>query len=211
MERDEVWRAVEVARLRAADLLAELSPEEWAHKSLCPAWTVRDVGAHLTLAPQTQLGPAMVDMIRAGGNFNRMIRDTAKRRAKRPTDQIIGELRAVSSSRKLAPGTGYLDPLMDTLIHTQDIALPLGRRVPIPLEAARAATTHVWTRGFPFHAQRKLRGFRLSADDVDFAAGEGLVVEGPIEAILLLVSGRPIALDRLSGDGATELKKRLSQ
>jgi len=43
------------------------------------------------------------------------------------------------------------------------------------------------------------------ATDCDWSAGEGLVVEGPIAAILLLLTGRRAGLAQLSGPGALEL------
>jgi len=208
---DDIWQAVERNRLAAADLLSDLTPQEWEHASLCPAWRVRDVAAHLTLAPQVTVRETVVAVIRARGNFNRMIRDTAIRKAGEPPEQLVGQLRAVATSHKLAPMTTPLDPLMDVLVHTQDIALPLGRRVAMPTEHARAAAQHVWTRGFPFFAQRRLRGFRLTATDTDWTAGEGATVEGPIESLLLLVTGRPVRIDRLAGEGITALKERLSR
>jgi uncharacterized protein (TIGR03083 family) len=50
MDVDEVWRVVDEERSTLADLLEELTEEEWEHPSLCSAWRVRDVAAHLTLA-----------------------------------------------------------------------------------------------------------------------------------------------------------------
>jgi uncharacterized protein (TIGR03083 family) len=78
MERDAVWQAIDAERNGLADLLDDLGPAEWETPSLCAGWRVRDVAAHLTLA---QLGalPATVALVRAGGSFNRMIRDTARR------------------------------------------------------------------------------------------------------------------------------------
>ncbi len=59
--------------------------------------------------------------------------------------------------------------------------------------------------GFPFRARRRLPGFRLTATDADWTVGSGLPVQGPIAALLLLVTERETALDRLSGDGAVHL------
>jgi len=210
MDRDEVWRTIDSERLGVADLLEQLSDEEWAQPSLCTGWTVRDVAAHLSLAPQTSVGSAVVEFVRARGSFNRMIHETAKRHATRRPEELIAELRAIAGTRRTALGQKLLDALMDILVHGQDIVLPLGRHREMPPEAARTSATHVWTRGFPFHAQKRLRGLRLTATDVDWSAGEGAGVEGPIDAILLLLTGRPAALERLTGAGAADLRARLS-
>jgi hypothetical protein len=39
--------------------------------------------------------------------------------------------------------------------------------------------------------------------------GEGALVRGPADAVLLGISGRPWAFDRLTGDGAPTLRERV--
>src|SRR5690242_14314958 len=51
MQDDTYWAAVTRLRLRLADLLETLSPEDWEHPSLCTGWRVRDVAGHLALVP----------------------------------------------------------------------------------------------------------------------------------------------------------------
>jgi len=43
MDRDQVWEAIGRERLSLADLLDELSAQEWETPSLCAGWRVRDV------------------------------------------------------------------------------------------------------------------------------------------------------------------------
>ena len=59
MNDDEVWAVIDLQRGRTADLLEQLSDEEWRQPSLCEGWAVRDVAAHLTLQ-QIGLGTGMV-------------------------------------------------------------------------------------------------------------------------------------------------------
>ena len=40
-----MWWAIDDPRLRTAELLEQLSEDEWHHASQCPGWTVRDVAA----------------------------------------------------------------------------------------------------------------------------------------------------------------------
>jgi uncharacterized protein (TIGR03083 family) len=210
VDRDALWRALDDERAGMADLLEQLSAPEWAHPSLCAGWTVRDVAAHLAIAPQTDLRTAVVEFVRARGSFNRMIHDTAVRHAIRPVGQLVAELRAAVGSRRLAVGQKLADALMDVLVHGQDIAIPLGRRRGMPLDAARASAEHLWRIGFPFHARTTLCGFRLSATDVEWTAGDGAEIGGPIAAILPLLAGRTATLPRLAGDGARMLAARLA-
>jgi uncharacterized protein (TIGR03083 family) len=150
------------------------------------------------------------EMLRAGGNFNVMIRDSARRQAALPVEEYSRRLRGMVGSRRKAPGVTHLEPLIDILVHGQDIAIPLGRTRTMPVEAAATAATRVWTTSWPFHARRKLRGLQLVATDVSWTVGQGPRVEGPISALLLLLTGRGAALARLSGSGARELPARLS-
>ena len=132
------------------------------------------------------------------------------RQARLPTGQYAVLLRGMIGSRKTAPGITELEPLIDVLVHGQDIAIPLGRTRPMPPAAAATAATRVWSMGRPFHAERKLSGFRLVATDHPWSAGQGRQVEGSIAAILLLLTGRRAALPQLSGPGVAQVESRQS-
>ncbi|TMR09110.1 maleylpyruvate isomerase family mycothiol-dependent enzyme [Nonomuraea turkmeniaca] len=209
MDQETIWAALEIERHGLADLLGSLPEEDWERPSLCAGWRVRDVAAHLAIATRVSLLWGLVEFVRARGDFDRMIRDSAVRHARLPIGEIVEQVRESAGSHRRAPSTKPLDPLFDALVHGQDIAVPLGIDRAMPLEAARACATHIWERGFPFHPQRRLRGLRLVATDVDWAVGAGDVVEGPIQALLLLLSGRPAALPGLSGVGTAALTARL--
>src|SRR3984893_9652776 len=193
MDRDEIWQVIDDQRLSLADLFDDLSADECQAPPLRPPGRGSDLSAHLTLA-QLSTRPAAAALLRARGDLDRMIHDTAVRQARRPVGEYAGLLRAMAGSRKKAPGITDLEPLIDVLVHGQDIALPLNRARPMPAAAAAGAATRAWSMGRPFHAERKLSGLRLTATDHPWQAGQGLPVEGPIAAILLLITGRPAAL-----------------
>ena len=211
MDREQSWQAITKERLRLADLLETLTEDEWNHPSLCAGWRVRDVAAHVALAPQAP-GPLtmLVEAVRARGSFHRLNHDVSVRHADRRSGaELVEELRTHAASRKLPAVTSYRNILYDTLVHAQDIAIPLRRPHPMPLDAAAAGATRVWTMGWPFWAKRRFAGFTLSATDTDWTAGSGPHhIQGPIDALLLLITGRTAALDRLSGDGLATLSPR---
>ncbi|RJK95991.1 maleylpyruvate isomerase family mycothiol-dependent enzyme [Vallicoccus soli] len=209
MDVDEVWRTTFKQRLALADLLDDLAPGEWEEASLCRGWRVRDVAAHLTLAQMRPL-PAALALLRARGSFDRMVHDTAVARAALPPGELTRRLRATTASRAKAPGISHLEPMLDALVHGQDVAVPLGREHPVPALAGAVAAERVWAMGWPFHARRRLRGFRLAATDAPWAAGEGELVEGPVGALLLVLTGRPAGATGLRGPGAAELRARLA-
>ena len=72
------------------------------------------------------------------GSFHRLNHDVAVRHAARPTRDIVAELRTYADSRRLPVVTNYRNIGFDVLVHTQDIAIPLGRDYPMPTEAALA-------------------------------------------------------------------------
>jgi uncharacterized protein (TIGR03083 family) len=209
VERDTVWRYVESQRLDLADLLDGLSPEQWEHPSLCPGWTVRDVAAHVISSPQARLLPTLGAFARHRGDLDRMILAEGKHWGRAAPVDIVAQYRRYAGSRKHPVGTTYWEPLLDVLVHGQDIAVPLGIPRTMPIPAAAAAATRVWSKAFPFKARRRLRGLRLEATDSGWSAGDGALVRGPIEAILVVLTGRPHGLARLTGEGTAEAARRL--
>jgi uncharacterized protein (TIGR03083 family) len=209
MDRDEVWRAIDDQRLRLTGMLERLSDGDWRQPSLCDGWTVRDVAAHLTLA-QARLPTVLGALIRARGGMKRAIHDGAVRRAARPTAQIIAEIRGMVGSQRHIQGVTCRETLIDILVHSQDIALPVGRRLAMRPDAAAFAATRVWRSGYPFWPRERLAGYALTATDADWSAGDGQEVRGPIDAILLLLTGRNVALTRLTGAGAPALTGHLA-
>ena len=194
MDREQSWQVITQQRLSLADLLDGLSDAEWETPSLAAGWRVRDVAAHVAMAAQPPgVRTMLVEAARARGSFHRLNHDVAVRHAARPTADIVDEMRAFAGSRKLPAVTNYRNILFDVLVHGQDIAIPLGRDRAMPLDAARAAATRLWTMGWPFWARRKLRGLRLVATDTDWSAGAGAEVRGPIAALVLLLTGRTAA------------------
>ncbi|SNS93750.1 TIGR03083 family protein [Geodermatophilus pulveris] len=204
MDVGDVWRSTDTQRASLADLLDDLSPAEWEAPSLCAGWRVRDVAAHLT---QAHMGyrEALVAAVRAGGSFDRMVRDAALRAGPLPPEECSRRLRAMVGSRRRAPMVGPVEPLTDVLVHGQDIAVPLGRARPVPPAPAAMAARRVWATGFPFRARRRLVGLQLRATDGDLVLGEGAPVEGTTGDLLLLLTGRTATVHRLAGEGVRRL------
>ncbi|WP_214404806.1 maleylpyruvate isomerase family mycothiol-dependent enzyme [Pseudonocardia lacus] len=207
MDRDQHWATIARQRRELADLLDDLTDDEWEHPSLCAQWRVRDVVAHLVLTPQPpSLGRLAVGAVRVRGDFDRLNRDLAVAHAAAAPADLAAQLREHAGSRRRPVVTTYRNLHFDVLVHAQDIAVPLGRSLPMPVAAARAGLERVWTMGWPFHARRALAGVRLTATDTDWAVGDGPAVHGPTEALLLLATGRTAAaLPRLSGPGTARL------
>jgi uncharacterized protein (TIGR03083 family) len=208
MDRDEKWRVIAGQRRLLADLLAGLDGGQWARPSLCTEWRIKDVAAHVAFPPQSPgIVRILAEGLRTRGDLQAVNRDLAiEHAAARSPAALVTELRAVADSRRKPAITTLDNLLFDTLVHVQDVAVPLGLTPAMPLDAAREGAARVWRMGWPFWARRRLRGLHLSATDVDWSAGEGAEIRGPVQALLLLLTGRTAAsLPQLTGPGKTQL------
>ena len=177
ISKDESWQVIDAVRAEIADLLDDLTADQRRQQSLCDAWTVRDVGAHLSMAALASPAFVVKSAVRHGFRFDPIIREGTLAWSRGLSDaQVSGNLRTLVGNRRLAPTTMWRDPLIDALVHAQDIARPLGATVTAHPEAATTAADWAWERtlGFPFFAARRLRGLRLVATDADWARGARL-------------------------------------
>ena len=213
----QLWAAIDAQRVRTADLLEGLTPKEWNRPSLCDGWTVRDVAAHLTLQQMTIMS-VLLAALRHPGGVNHIINASARDRAKLPPDQIIAEIRGMVGSRRHNVGLTPLETLIDIVVHGQDIAVPSGRKLDVPAEVAATAASRMWDYQSSRSDRSKTNvfrrlpyeGHRLVATDTDWSVGEGPEIRGPVLALLLLLTGRPVVLPQLSGEGATALADQLA-
>lgn len=194
---ETIWQAVAEERSTLVELLRDLPESAWDTASLCAGWRVRDVVAHLVLATRVTIVSLLVNLIRARGNTDRLIHDTAVRHADRtPTAALLAELRDTIDSRVVPIGTTPIDRLMDLLVHGQDIAVPLGVDRVMPPTPARLSLERVWTMGAPFHAQSRLAGYSLTTTDTSWTAGNGRPISGTAAELLMVVTGRISPDDR---------------
>jgi uncharacterized protein (TIGR03083 family) len=188
MNDAQTWAYIDQQRADLADLLHTLTPDQWETPSLCAGWTVRQVAAHVTQST-TNWGRLTFELLRSGLRFNAVTLRMACEDRRAP-EQITAALRATVGGRRRPPGTAVADPLMDVLVHGQDIAVPLGISRPMPIPAAVVAAERVWTMGFPFNARKRFPNTKFIALDADFSVGEGNDVRAPIRDILMTLSGR---------------------
>ena len=202
------WIADE--RRGTADLIDSLTPEQLAQRSLCDAWTVHDVGAHLLMALITPLPKVLAVMAISGFNFDRANARLTAGVARRSAGQIAAELRARAETPFKPPGMGFEAPLNDLLVHQLDMRRPLGlnRRV----DPDRLLTCLQFVAGLHLERPRPeaaLAGLRFEADDVGWSWGSGPLVAGTGESLLLLLNRRRDDLSHLAGPGADLLRERL--
>jgi uncharacterized protein (TIGR03083 family) len=188
MDSNQVWHHIDAERAALAGLLDSLPEDAWAQPSLCEGWTVRDVAAHLTFS-QARVRDVVWPAVRAGFRYNAMIKYAAVH-SSLTHDQIVATLRGFVGSRRRAPFVTELEPLLDVLVHTQDICMALRIEHRMPVAAAVAAADRVLSLRGPMRLWEPPRGVRLIATDAAWAHGEGAVVEAPIQSHLLTLTGR---------------------
>lgn len=202
MTDEGYWSEVTELRLRIADLLSELTPQEWDARSLCADWRIRDVAGHLSIVPTITTWQLMAAAPRGGFEMDRINTVVAVRYGSRPTAEIVRAIRDHAADRTTARVLDVRNSLFDLIVHGQDIAVPLGRDFGVRPEVTCRGLERVWSMGFPFKAAQRFAGLTLAANDADWREGEGPLVEGPALPLLLLLTGRvATARPHLTGDG----------
>lgn len=210
MDDSALWTAIDHHRATLADFLEELPSQDWNRPSLCEGWTVREVAAHLTL-PAMPFPRLMLMFLRYPGSTNRTIRDGSKAVARSLSNQeIVAGLRAMDGLRHHIVGMGVREALIDIVGHIQDITLPLNRELPIEPALIVEVADHVLSyhgRGnAKVFVQLPLGTVRLVATDTDWATGSGPEVHGSMRDLFLVLIGRTVHLDQLSGTGASAVQ-----
>ncbi|MFC4942956.1 maleylpyruvate isomerase family mycothiol-dependent enzyme [Pseudonocardia sp. GCM10023141] len=213
----DVWSQIAAERRELADFLETLAPADWDVPSLCPGWAVRDVVAHIVWGPGQPWSQAMLEMLKGGFRINHVTAATARRWGRRPTAEMITGLREREHDRSHSPIITDTHVLADIVCHNLDIRRPLARSRAMSPPAFRATADLMASTGPPLDIvfarspRRTVRDLRLVADDLDWTHGSGAEVRGTAEALLMVITGRPVAHDELTGPGAAQLRARIGR
>jgi uncharacterized protein (TIGR03083 family) len=195
-------------RADLADLLTTLTPAQWEAPSLCAAWRVRDVVAHVFSYEELGIGGLVGRFVTGGVLPDRVNAAGVAAYADHSTDDLVALVKDHLQPRGLTAGFGGRIALTDGLIHHQDIRRPLGLPRGIPPERLRSALRFARTAP-TIGAAKRIRGLTLVASDLDWAAGKGPAVDGPAEALLMAIAGRHGVVGELSGPGKQTLVDRI--
>ncbi|OMC24976.1 hypothetical protein A5739_23445 [Mycobacterium colombiense] len=204
MDDGQVFAAIADERRALADFLDTLTDEQWAVPSLCQGWMVSDVAAHLVMPLITSKPRFVIEMAKARGNFDKANIALTARVVRSHFNHFAELLRGHADSRFTPPAIGPQAPLTDVVVHGQDIRRPLGQSRSFNVDRQRVVLDFLVTPT----ARRMFRspsGIRWKAIDLDWSHGNGPQVEGPAEALMLTLSGRPAARADLSGEGTMRL------
>lgn len=196
-----------------AEFLKDIDDADFDVDSLCEGWRVRDVTSHMIVGHTTPMPSMMAAIARYGFNVPKGSKEMSRQYG---SDHTADEIRASWSgvadehtlkgiSRVIPKQEGFTDHL----IHHQDMRRPLGREREIPEERLSAALDALPSIGGFLKSKQRMKGLQWVATDIDWSWGEGPVVQGPAEALILAAGGRRVALDELTGDGIETLGQRM--
>ncbi|MDT7575754.1 MAG: hypothetical protein QOH17_2087 [Pseudonocardiales bacterium] len=192
-----------------ADFLAKLTPEQWDAPTLCTRWRVHDVVAHVYSYEELSLARVTARMVRTGFNNDRANAIGVTALTALSNAELLAYARDHIQPRGLTAMMGGKIALTDGMIHQQDIRRPLGQPRDIP--TARLAAALDTARTAPtLAATKRIRGLTLKATDLDWTTGDGPIVEGPGEALLMAITGRKGITPELSGPGLSILAARIT-
>ena len=192
-----------------ADFFDGLDEDQLQTRSLCDAWTVREVLGHLVMPLTGTVRGFLLQVVRARGSLNRASEAVAGELSRRPVRELTSLLRDNADLHGKAPGVAPMGQMADGCVHLRDCARPLGLRDDVSLDDWRMVLDWL-PSGVPgLVPRRRLDGIRLVATDQEWSIGTGREVTGPSEALAMAVTGRTVALNDLHGSGVDVLRQRL--
>jgi len=198
----DIRKAVAGERSDLADLLGALAPDDWAKLTLCAGWRVRELVAHITMPYRISTPAFLAGVIRAGGKFDRYADRQARRDAEELSPaELVECLRQNVDHPWKPPGGGYQGALSHDVIHGLDVTVALGIERQVPAERMRYILEDMQPRQVKYFGV-DLTGIQLQATDLDWTYGTGTPVAGRAQDLLLVLCGRHLPPNRLSGTPA---------
>lgn len=203
----DIWASVAAERGALAADLAGITEDDWDRASLCRAWTVRDVTAHMTatgnLTPLTFFG----SLAGAGFSIEKFANRQIRKHLGADSAATLAGFRAIQHSTSSPPGptTSWLG---EAIVHAEDIRRPLGIAHTYDSESVREVADFYKGSNLLIGTKNRITGLALRATDASWSYGEGEEVAGPMMSLLMAMTGRGVACDDLTGPGVETLRKR---
>jgi len=201
------WPLIHAEREALVNDLTPLTDDQWAARSLCADWTVRDVLGHMIATAKTTPPAFFGRLASAGFKFNAMNAKNIVREATPAPADGLTEFRKHLKDTTHPPGPVEA-MLGEAVIHSEDIRRPLGIKREYPVESVTRVAEFFKGSNLLIGAKRRIAGLRLRATDTDWSTGAGPEVSGPVLSLVLAMTGRPAALADLTGEGVATLRSR---
>ena len=202
------WPLIHAERVALIADLENVPDAQWSTQSLCAAWTVRDVLAHMTTTAKMTPGRFIGKLAGSGFRFNVMNDNGVKEEQGATPAEALAGFKAQLDRTTSPPGP--LDAMVaEIVIHSQDIRRPLNMAHTYQAEALTLVGHFVIKGNLLLGGKRRATGLKLTATDVDWSEGVGPEVKGPLASIVLALTGRKAGLIDLTGDGVATLSGRI--
>lgn len=197
------WVATTYSSL--ADLLAA-ADDLWDTPSLCDAWQVRHVVAHVTMPVRLTPEAFGAEMAAARGDFTTLSNTVAARDAALPAATLLDQLRSPRLHAWEPPGGGAAGAVSHAVIHSLDVTVALDQPAVAPTTAVVSVLEGITAADGAWFGL-DLAGVRLEATDLDWSWGDGEVFRADSGRLVALLSGRTLPdgrrLAKAAATGAT--------
>lgn len=202
------WEMISAERAALVEGLAALPEAQWSQPSLCPGWATRDVVGHVLATTYVTPAKFFSGWAASGFRFQTM-QDKNLRAASngKSSRELVEELRSQITARKSPPGPTKA-MLGETIIHGEDIFRAGGLYRDHPVEHVIAVADFFKGSNLLIGTKRRIAGVTLRATDTDWRYGSGPEVAGPAIALVMVMTGRTVALDDVSGPGVEVIRQR---
>jgi uncharacterized protein (TIGR03083 family) len=201
------WSLIHAERAALAADLTELTDPQWATRSLCDQFSVREVLAHLTSGATVNPVRWLAGVIRCRFDFDRMVAMRLAEQLGVTPAETLARFRDVITSTTKAP-VPVVAMLGETIVHGEGIRRPLGIHRDYPITTLTTVADFYQGSNAVVPAKRRVRDLRLTATDSAFATGSGPLVSGTTLALIMAMTGRAVYCAQLAGDGVTILRDR---
>lgn len=191
--------------------LVEPQADRSEERTLCGEWTVHHVTAHLASFVDVGLPGFFLNMAKHRFDYDRAADTLARREAGRPMSTLIASLREKAGKKSAIPIFPGEMTATDVVIHTQDVRRGLGLDGAPDPELVETTLVFLTTdkKAESVVGKGKYVGIHFESTDSDWSHGDGQLVSGPSESLMMAMAGRPV-WDELSGDGVDTLRQRFS-
>lgn len=209
MRESEYWTLIHAERARLVGLLDGLAADQWQAQTLCSDWSVEQVVAHLSAAANTGKWAWIRSIVAAGFNpAKHNARLLSRYRGPNSEETLV--IFRDSTTVTVAPTKDYPAFLGEVIVHGQDIAEPRGLSL-VPDRAALLEVARYFAqKDFAVNSRTLVNGLSLEAEDADFKSGSGPLITGNLLDLVMTMAGRPAFAVSLCGEGAEELRHRMS-
>jgi len=207
MKTPELWDAIHAERRALVETWQGFTAEQWAAPSWCEGWTIQQVAGHVVAAAEQTIGGFYLQFAAAGFNFTRYAARGADTIGAAGPEALIERLAARTTTTNHPPAP-VLAMLGEVVVHGEDQRRPLGLTHVVDPETLVTLAEGWKSSNLLIGVKRRITGLRLESTDTPWSTGSGPLITGPLQSLVLAMTGRRAAQVDLEGPGLEILATR---